>query len=112
MKIFSWKYSPTGQCPVQAEGQFLGHYFYFRSRWSTASIEFAETEEHWEKCHIIRRYALKRYEAPAAGWISAREAGWLIAVGCLAYIVPRVLFALGTVKANEPVFPDKNSADD
>jgi hypothetical protein len=96
-------------CPVQAEGHFLGHYFYFRSRWSTASIEFAETEEHWEKSQTVRCYALKRYESPAAGWISAREAGWLIAAGCFMYIVPRLLFALGIIKAREPSVPNVES---
>ena len=109
MKLFSWKYPPTGYCPVQAEGQFLGHYFYFRSRWGTASIEFAETEEAWDRCQTIKRFALKHYREPAAGWISHSEGLHLVVIGCLIYIVPRILFALGIIKAREPYVPKVES---
>ena len=108
MKLFSWKYRPGGNCPVQAEGTFLGHYFYFRSRWSTASIEFARTEDDWEKNSLIKRFELKHYPEMEAGWISAREAMRLIVVGCLCYIIPRIGFALGIVKARKPfVYPEE-----
>jgi hypothetical protein len=105
MKLFSWKYQPSGNCPVQAEGTFLGHYFYFRSRWNTASIEFSETEEDWEKCAIIKRIELKHYGGADAGWISHSEGLRLVVIGCLTYIVPRILFALGIIKAREPYVP-------
>lgn len=26
-KIFKWIYSPNGNCPIQAEGYFLGYFF-------------------------------------------------------------------------------------
>lgn len=105
MKLFSWIYPPSGNCPVQAEGHFLGHYFYFRARWDTASIEFTRTEADWENSSFIRRFVLKYYPAPTAGWISKREALRLIVVGCAAYTIPRIGFALGLVKAWDPTVP-------
>lgn len=105
MKLFNWKYEPSGQCPVQAEGIFLGHYFYFRSRWNTASIEFAETEEAWDKWEIVKRFELKHYGGADAGWISKKEATRLVYLGCVSYIFPRILFALGVIKAKEPDLP-------
>ena len=95
MKLFSWKYEPSGACPVQAEGQFLGHYFYFRSRWNTASIEFAETEAAWDKWSIIKRIELKHYGGADAGWIPKQEATCLVYLGCVLYC-----------KLNEPLPPD------
>jgi hypothetical protein len=46
--MIKWKYKPAGNCPVQAEGWFLGHYFYFRARGEWAIIEFAKTQEDQE----------------------------------------------------------------
>ena len=109
MKLFSWKYEPSGACPVQAEGQFLGHYFYFRSRWNTASIEFAETEAAWDKWSIIKRIELKHYGGADAGWIPKQEATCLVYLGCLSYIIPRIGFALGIIKAREPYLPKSES---
>lgn len=109
MRIFKWKYRPNGNCPVQAEGTFLGHYFYFRSRWETASIEFAETEEDWDKWKIIKRFELKHYGGFEAGWISGAEATRLVYIGCMSYIIHRIGFALGLIKKSEPpVFPTIN----
>ena len=42
--LFKWIYKPSGQCPVQADGAFLNHKFYFRARWDEANIEFYRTE--------------------------------------------------------------------
>ena len=102
MKLFSWKYEPSGACPVQAEGTFLGHHFYFRSRWDTASIEFSETEQHWDRWEIIKRIELKHYGGAEAGWISKEEATRLVYLGLIGYIIPRIGFALGLIKAKVP----------
>ena len=39
--MIKWKHKPSGNCPVQAEGWFLGYYFYFRARGNEAIIEFS-----------------------------------------------------------------------
>jgi hypothetical protein len=87
MKIIKWDYEPSGMCPVQAEGYFLGYYFYFRARWSTASIEFARSREDWEINNIIKGYRLKKYHGPEAGYISNKEATRLIYKGLLMFSI-------------------------
>ncbi len=84
--LLKWKYKPTGNCPVQAEGWFLGYYFYFRSRWETASIEFSKTEKDWDENIISRRYYLAGFPSAAAGWISEKEAIRLIYKGLLLFL--------------------------
>jgi len=81
-----WICKPYGNCPIQAEGYFNGKYFYFRSRWNRATIEFAKTSLHWENDHTIRGYTLYTLEAPKAGWISKRMCYLLIFKGCLKFM--------------------------
>ena len=47
-KIFRWIYKPSGNCPVQAEGYFLGYFFYFRARHEFATIEFYNKKEDFD----------------------------------------------------------------
>lgn len=84
--MLKWKYKPSGNCPVQAEGYFLGYHFYFRSRWETASIEFSKTEEDWEENQIYRIYYLAAFPSASAGWISEKEAIRLIYKGLLMFL--------------------------
>lgn len=85
--IFKWKYEPSGVCPVQAEGWFLGKYFYFRSRWSTSTIEFAKSELDWMNDNILRHYDLKTTAPYEAGWLSQRKCKMLIYLGCLLFLL-------------------------
>ena len=85
MKIIKWDYKPSGMCPVQAEGYFLGYYFYFRARWSTATIEFARSREDWDSNNIFKDYRLKTYKGWEAGYISRKEALLLIYKGLLMF---------------------------
>jgi hypothetical protein len=85
--ILKWIYKPSGNCPVQAEGHFLGYYFYFRSRWDSARIEFSKTAEDWEENRIIRRYYLGSFPAAEAGWISTKLAIRLIYKGLLLFLI-------------------------
>ena len=87
MNILKWEYEPSGLCPVQSEGWFLGYYFYFRARWDTASIEFAETREDWEKNRVIRRYSLKKYAPFEAGYIPRKDAKMLIYKGLFLFTI-------------------------
>jgi hypothetical protein len=87
MKIFKWKYGPWGNCPVQAEGWFLGYHFYFRSRWETARIEFSKSEEDWEENKIERTYYLASFPSASAGWISERKATLLIIKGLFLFLL-------------------------
>lgn len=85
--MIKWKYKPSGQCPVQAEGWFLNHYFYFRSRWSRATIEFAYSEKAWERNSLEAFYVLKQTQAPKAGWFSHKLCYWLIIWGCFLFLI-------------------------
>lgn len=84
--MIKWIHKPSGACPVQAEGYFLGHYFYFRSRWSVARIEFAKTEECWKKDNLTASFDLYHTKDTfAAGWLSERFCTKLIYKGCLKF---------------------------
>ena len=48
-RFFEWIYKPNGNCPVQAEGYFLGYFFYFRARHEFATIEFYNKKEDFDK---------------------------------------------------------------
>jgi hypothetical protein len=83
-KILYWKYKPEGVCPVQAEGYFLGTYFYFRSRWQTAKIAFYNTDDIDDE-EIIKEYKLYKTEPFEAGWLDHRLCTFLIYVGCFLF---------------------------
>jgi hypothetical protein len=85
MKLF--KYPPSGNCPIQSECYFLGDYFYFRARWTRVTIEFAQSEEYWNKNIILKRYILFRTGAPAAGWLPKWLCYLLIFKGFLYYLL-------------------------
>lgn len=86
--MIKWIYPPANNCPVQAEGWFMGHYFYFRSRGTVASIEFALTEADWDKDLIRVRYELwhTRMEG-AAGWLPHWFCRILIWWGCFKFLI-------------------------
>jgi len=85
MRLIKWKYKPSGWFPVQAEGWFLGTYFYFRSRGDEAAIEFCSTEEDWDKNNIDSFYILYRTAPYKAGWLSKWLCRLLIYKGCFMY---------------------------
>jgi hypothetical protein len=72
MKLIKWKYKPNGWCPVQAEGWFLGTYFYFRSRWDQVTIEFCSTEEDWDH---VEKWGVKDKSFKIAYGIKGEDAG-------------------------------------
>lgn len=82
-----WKYKPSGNCPVQAEGWFIGYYFYFRGRNNKAVIEFSKTEEGWKNDSIQARYVLRITQGEyGAGWIPKRICRLLIWKGCAKFL--------------------------
>ena len=83
--MIKWKRKPSGNCPVQAEGWFMGWYFYFRARWGTATIEFSKTQTGWENDLIHGRYVLWTVPSPGAGWLSAGLCRRLVWLGCLRF---------------------------
>ncbi len=87
MKVINWKYKPSGNCPIQSEGYFLGYYFYFRSRWEQAIIEFAKTENDWEISKNIKWYTLWNTEKYKAGWLNKKFCQFLIYFGCLRFLL-------------------------
>jgi hypothetical protein len=87
MKLFKWKNKPSGQCPVQADGYFMGHYFYFRSRWTVADIEFANTKGSWWRNDLKAYFELAFTKEYQAGWLSHRKCKWLIYRGCYKFAI-------------------------
>jgi len=86
--MIKWKYKPAGNCPVQAEGWFLGHYFYFRARGECATIEFAKTEEDQEANILSAFYVLSEIEEEyMAGWLPKWKCRLLIYKGCIKFIL-------------------------
>lgn len=84
--MIKWIYRPSGFCPVQAEGFFMGKYFYFRSRWSTTSIEFSDSQKDWKDGNILRRYVLMIDKYHGAGWLPHWQAHFLVYVGCMKFL--------------------------
>jgi hypothetical protein len=87
--MIKWKYKPMGNCPVQAEGWFIGYYFYFRARYSQVTIEFSKTEAGWENELMHARYILATEPDPMAGWIPKWKCRLLINLGCLLFLFKR-----------------------
>ena len=83
--MIKWIYKPSGNCPVQAEGYFLGHYFYFRARWESATIEFSKTEGGPE----VAYYVLAKTEPFMAGWLPKWICRLLIWKGCFKFMIKR-----------------------
>ena len=85
--MIKWISKPHGACPVQAEGYFMGYYFYFRSRWQTSSIEFAKTEQDWKDDKLVAYYELAKFDDDnAASWLPHWTCRLLIWMGCLKFI--------------------------
>jgi len=88
--MIKWTRKPHGNCPVQAEGYFMGYYFYFRARWKEAVIEFSETETDWEYNRYIACYTLfSTKDEYAAGWLPTWVCRLLIWKGCLKFLFKR-----------------------
>ena len=85
--MIKWKYKPAGNCPVQAEGWFLGHYFYFRARGEYATIEFSKSEDYHNRNKIYKRYILTKTEEYMAGWLPKWKCKLLIYKGCIKFIL-------------------------
>jgi hypothetical protein len=85
--MIKWKYKPAGNCPVQAEGWFLGYYFYFRARGEYATIEFSESEDHHDIDEVYKVYILTKTKEYMAGWLPKWKCSLLIYKGCLKFII-------------------------
>jgi hypothetical protein len=90
-----WILKPSGNCPVQAEGYFLNRYFYFRSRWGSARIEFSRNQEEWESNNIDKVIVLyNAKDGVGAGWISKWFAYLLIYKGLFTFSITLMLGGL------------------
>ena len=87
MKFFKWGRKPSGYAPVQADGYFLGYFFYFRSRWEIAAIDFAETKDSWWCDDLKAHFELKTTKLYKASWISHNRCKWLVYKGCLKFFI-------------------------
>lgn len=88
--IIRWIYTPSGNCPVQAEGYFLNRYFYFKARYETAVIEFCKSEEMWELGYINTRYTLITTAPYQAGWLPKWKCRLLIWKGCYKLLIDTI----------------------
>ena len=92
MSLIKWVYKPSGWCPVQAEGFFMGEYFYFRSRGTIARIEFAKNEKDWEDGkYTYSKNLYRTKEKYAAGYLKSRLCMLLIYKGCFLRLLKRIL---------------------
>lgn len=95
--VIKWKNEPNGYCPVQAEGWFIGYYFYFRSRYETAKIEFSKSPydldtKYWDVNYITKEYVLyKSKDLFEAGYIKHSKARRLIYWGCFKFLINRII---------------------
>jgi hypothetical protein len=88
--MIKWIYKPSGNVPVQAEGYFMGHYFYFRARWRRATIDFAKTQADWERDLCTARYTLLTVDDDySAGWLPKWICRLLIWWGCFRFLIKR-----------------------
>lgn len=67
--MIKWKNKPEGNCPVQAEGYFMNHYFYFRARYEEATIEFAKNYSDYLSFKGINYFLLLETPPYKAGWL-------------------------------------------
>lgn len=81
--MIKWIYRPSGNCPVQAEGYFLGYYFYFRARGEYATIEFNTVEGGPE----VAYYILTQTDEYMAGWLPKWICRLLIWKGCFKFMI-------------------------
>ena len=88
----TWMHEPNGICPVQAEGWFIGYYFYFRSRYETGKIQFCKTIQDWDNGYITKEYVVYRSDdAYVAGYIKHSKARRLIYWGCFKFLINRII---------------------
>lgn len=85
-----WKSKPSGMCPVQAEGYFLGYYFYFRGRWDKLEIEFAKNHDDWWDYKIVKGIILKETDMYEAGYYPYNLCRLLIYKGCFLFFLNRI----------------------
>lgn len=93
--MIKWYYKPSGNCPVQAEGWFMGKYFYFRSRGERAYIEFYNSKVVFDAVfdglfiEPITRIVVHTTEEHMAGWLSHRFCTFLVYKGCFKFLLNR-----------------------
>lgn len=90
LPIIQWYYKPDGECPVQAEGKFMGHYFYFRGRWDSLTIEFAKTREDWWNLKSTALFILKKTDMYEAGYYPKYKSTLLIYKGCFLFMLYKI----------------------
>lgn len=91
--FFRWLSPPNGNCPVQAEGWFLGYFFYFRARHSLATIEFYHDKGCFYNDYPVKMFELKETGAYQAGWLPKRTCRFLVYKGCFKFFFTNILFA-------------------
>lgn len=80
MKL-TWLYKPSSHCLVQAEGYYLGYWFYFRSRGVSATIIFSKVKEDYLSRNAQRYDTLWKGTWPSAGWLGHNKCKQLICKG-------------------------------
>jgi len=88
--FFKWESKPNGNCPVQSNGWFLNHYFYFRARGSFAKIEFYKNKEDFWSHEPEERFFLKETKEYDAGWLGKKLCLFLIFKGCLMFLFKKL----------------------
>jgi hypothetical protein len=88
--MITWDSKPGGQCPVQAEGFFLGYYFYFRARYNLAVVEFSKSKEDWSDDKLSVIYVMHKTDCDyAAGFLPYWFCTLLIYGACIKFLFKR-----------------------
>ena len=85
--MIKWINKPSGNCPVQADGYFMNHYFYFRARWDEVTIEFAKTYSDYLSFKGIKYFLLFETFTYKAGWLPKWKCRLLIYMGCFKFFI-------------------------
>jgi len=84
--MIKWLSKPNKKYQIQAEGYFLGRYFYFRSKFNASIIEFSNHKNHYnyhlEKCYVL--HVNNDYEAE---YLNLNFCKLLIYKGCFLFML-------------------------
>ena len=93
-KLFQWVFKPQGTNLVQAEGYFLGYFFYFRATNVFATIEFFHSKYDFDReggVNILKGYIVKNRNNYDATQLSKEESYFLIFKGCVRFLFCEII---------------------
>jgi hypothetical protein len=84
--MIKWLLKPHKKYQIQAEGYFLGRYFYFRSKFNTSVIEFSNHKNQYNY-HLEKSYVLHVNNDYEAEYLNLNFCKLLIYKGCFLFML-------------------------